>query len=132
MTSTSFSCTATGEGGPVYLQIDGDQGVPVQSQLVQVVHIGPSVNGQPCGERALPALVTNGTGWVKIPGGDGLPYAGSFSVAFTYSSASYNTSISVFPATSTYVIISVPSGRVSTVDCPYGSCPTYTDSMMDG
>jgi hypothetical protein len=128
-TTQSVSCTVTGEGGPLFLEVVTDQGVPVQSQQIQVIHTGPTVDGQPCGTASLPTLSTNSTGWVQVPGGDGLPYAGSFAVSFAYSGQTYNATVVIQPETTTYVTFYVPSGVQATTQCLNNSCPTYTNSM---
>jgi hypothetical protein len=87
------------------------------------------VDGQPCGTASLPILSTNSTGWVQVPGGDGLPYAGSFAVSFVYSGQTYNATITIQPETTTYVTFYVPSGVQATIECLDNSCPTYTNSM---
>jgi hypothetical protein len=125
----SVSCTVTGEGGPLFLEVVTDEGVPVQDQQIQAIHTGPTVDGQPCGTASLPILSTNSTGWVQVPGGDGLPYAGSFAVSFVYSGQTYNATITIQPETTTYVTFYVPSGVQATIECLDNSCPTYTNSM---
>jgi len=128
-TTQSVSCTATGEGGPLFLEVVTDEGVPVQDQQIQTIHTGPTVDNTPCGTASLPTLSTNSTGWVQVPGGDGLPYAGSFAVSFVYSGQTYNATIAIQPETTTYVTFYVPSGVQATTQCPDNSCPTYTNSM---
>jgi hypothetical protein len=130
-TSTKVSCTVSGEGGPVYIQLENGSS-PLPGVAIDVVHRGPIVNGQDCGTVSLPALYTNSTGWVEIPG-DNLPYAGSFLISFVYSASDYNTTIPVQPVTTTYVYVSLPSGEVTTLNCVYDACPTMSDTMgMDG
>ena len=131
-TIQSMSCPVSGEGGPLLVRIVTNQGVPVQNQQVQVVHRGPTVNEQYCGTVSLPALITNSSGWVKVPGGDGLPYAGSFSVSFVYSAQSYDGLVTIEPLATTYVTFYVPSGQEATMYCPLDNCPTYSDSMTMG
>lgn len=129
----SISCTTTGEGGPLYVAIFTDVGTPVANEQMTVVHDGPSVNGQSCGTRTLAPIFTNSTGWVEVPGGDGLPYAGSFVVSFAYSGQSFNATVPIEPVTTTFVTFYVPSGGVYTTNCELNNCPTYSNSMsMDG
>jgi hypothetical protein len=131
-TTTGISCSVSGEGGPVYLEVVTDQGQPVPDQQIQVVQTGPSVDGQPCGTASLPTLVTNSTGWVQVPDAGSLPYAGSFAVSLVYSGQTYKATITIYPTTTTYVTFYVPSGTVATTNCEFNSCPTYTDSMTMG
>ena len=126
-TSAVVSCTISGEGGPVYVQLENGSS-PVQGVAIDVVHRGPTVNGQTCGTVYLPALYTNSTGWVEIPG-DNLPYAGSFLISLAYSASDYNSTVQIQPVTTTYVYISLPSGSVTTTNCVYDDCPTMSDTM---
>jgi hypothetical protein len=125
--TTSVACTISGEGGPVYVHLENDTS-PVPSAAIDVVHLGPTVDGQSCGTAYLPALYTNSTGWVEVPG-DNLPYSGSFLISFVYSSRGYNATVQIEPVTTSYVYISLPSGSVTTVSCVYGGCPTASDTM---
>jgi hypothetical protein len=125
--TTSVACTISGEGGPVYAYLENGT-LPVPSVAIDVVHLGPTVDGQSCGPAYLPTLYTNSTGWVEIPGDD-LPYAGSFLISFVYSGRGYNTTVQIDPVTTSYVYISLPSGSVTTITCVYGGCPTASDTM---
>ena len=127
---TSVSCTITGEGGPLYILVLTDLGAPVADQKVGLVHMGPSVNGESCGSRTLAPRFTNSTGWVQVPGGDGLPYAGSFYVSLNYSGRSYNATVSIEPVTTTYLTFYLPSGQYYVMNCQFNNCPMYSDSMM--
>jgi hypothetical protein len=125
--SRSVSCTISGEGGPVYVQLENGSS-PVTGVAIDVLHRAPNVGAQSCGTASLPTLYTNSTGWVEIPG-DNLPYAGSFLISFVYSASDYNSTVQIQLATTTYVYISLPSGSVTTINCAYGDCPTISDTM---
>ena len=129
-TQTTVYCTISGEGGPTYIQVVTDQGVPIQGQQIHVIQRGPTVNGQYCGTTALPTLTTNSTGWARVMGSQTIPYAGSLLLSLVYSGQTYNATIAIYPVTWTYVAFHVPSGLVVATNCPLNNCPTSTDTSM--
>lgn len=124
-TSQSVTCTISGTGGPLFVRIVTDGGVPVSDQEVD------ALQDSPCGSAPDPIAFTNSSGWAQILGAAGLPYAGSFRVSLTYSGGSYNATVTIGPLEMAYLTFSVPSGRTSLVTC-YITCQADSGSMTMG